>query len=442
MHLSGAYARICNHRGDGRAETTTRPAAARAGTGSSLRGGIVSWTTKAKDLGIANTQGHTILQPGLLGRGPGVAGITFAPLELFGAMARCHYTHLINPHAVTWEVQHMASLLEQHVDDYTHPFDILSSADTMKDYVKSYFVGTVAAGIAYLVMVNDGYVWSDHWENLAGGAPGVTKSPDFVFSSPTHGTALMESKGTRSATTSAFNTTVSNGYDQQVEPHLGQWIGGAQATHGYSIGAHLTTATQASLNIHHTAVPASAAGGGAAGGSPTSVQRQSFATAFTLAHGPSLGQQIREGRAQQPFVFFRFAWAGRTWVTKSWPGSGVTLGPDPGGRWLLGGPRPQQDFTFAIQEDRAAQALGLFLAASGETRFPGDRDADFGEFIAYDKGMSRVRSERGEGLEGVIFPDGLAVLGDVIVPRMEPVFWDGYSGNFQPIIGGAWRARF
>lgn len=402
----------------------------------------MTWSTKDKDLAVANTQGHTILQAGLLGRSPGVAGITFAPLELFGAMARCHYTHLINPHAVTWEVQHMASLLEQHVDDYTNPFDILSSADTMKDYVKSYFVGTVAAGIAYLVMINDGYVWSDHWENLAGGAPGVTKSPDFVFSSPVHGTALMESKGTRSASPATFDGTVSDGYDLQVEPHLGQWVGGAQATHGYAIGAHLTTITQASLNIHHTAVPASVGGGGAPGGSSSSVQRHSFATAFTLAHGPTLGQQIREGRAQQPFVFFRFPWAGRTWVTKTWPRSGLTLGHDPAGGELSGGPRPQQAFTFALQEDRAASALGLFLSPAGEGRLPGRRDPDVAEPLDYDKGIARIRSERGEGMEGAIFPDGLAVLGDVHVPHVQTVVWDGYSGSFQPIIDGSWRDRF
>ncbi len=407
----------------------------------------MTWTTKAKDLGVANAQGHLILQPGLVGRAPGVQAINFTPLELFGAMARCHYTHLVNPHAVTWEVQHMASLLEQHVDDVSNPFEILASADTLKDYVKSYFVGTVAAGIAYLVMVNDGYVWSDHWENLVGGAPGVTKSPDFVFASPLHGVGLMESKGTRSAPATVFDQTVAAGYTQQLEPHLGHTIGAATATHGYSIGSHLVNSTLATLNVHHTAVPAPAGGGAGDAGSPSTVQRHSFATAFTLAHGPNLGRQIRAGRAAQPFLFFRFWWAGRSWVSKVHPEGGARIGPDPGADWLWRGPRPKQPLSFAIQEDRAAAALARFLEPATRPERPGREDQpspDVGspEPIGYDRGVSRIGSERGEGTAGVIFPDGFAVLGKVQVPQVEDVFWDGVAGRFAPIVDATWQDRF
>lgn len=50
----------------------------------------MTWATKAKDLAISNTQGHTVLQAGLVDCSPGITAIKFTPLELFGAMARCH----------------------------------------------------------------------------------------------------------------------------------------------------------------------------------------------------------------------------------------------------------------------------------------------------------------------------------------------------------------
>jgi hypothetical protein len=63
--------------------------------------------------------------------------------------------------------------------------------------------------IPYLVMIRDGYVWADHFEQLKGGAAGVTATPDFVFSRPNDAAvALVESKGTRSARQNAFETTV------------------------------------------------------------------------------------------------------------------------------------------------------------------------------------------------------------------------------------------
>ncbi len=404
----------------------------------------MTWLTKAKDLGISSTQGHTILQPGLLDRAPAITAINFTPLELYGAMARCHYTHLLNPHAVSWEVKHMASLLEQHVDDTSHPFDLLASADTMKDFVQTYFIGTVAAGIAYLVMINDGYVWSDHWENLVPKPPGRTrKAPDFVFASPMHGTALMESKGTRSAMASAFNTTVSDGYDHQVEPHLGRAIGGSTATHGYAIGSHLVSTTQASLNIHHTRVPASVGGGGAAAGSPTSIQRHSYATAFSLAHGPDLGRQIRTGEAREPQGFVRYWWAGRSWVSSARPGPVREILRDVGQTWFSGGPEPEQPVSFAIQEDRAVAALRRFLPPAREAdarvyRIPFD---EAGDSLGFKRGIERIAAERGEGAEGAIFPDGFAVIGALREPPAELVFWDGYEGVFRPLVDG-WRDRF
>jgi len=73
------------------------------------------------------------------------------------------------------------ALVEQHVDDNKNTFAIENSSDNFKDYVKSYFVGTIASGLAYLAMIKDGYTWSDHFENVGGGNPNVKRKPDFAF---------------------------------------------------------------------------------------------------------------------------------------------------------------------------------------------------------------------------------------------------------------------
>src|SRR5438552_3789389 len=81
----------------------------------------------------------------------------------------------------------------------------------------------------------------------------TARTPDFVFSRPgAADVALVESKGTRSATVSGFDTTVRDGYTKQVEPHLGHMVGTATASHGFCIGGWLTDPAKAELNVHHT----------------------------------------------------------------------------------------------------------------------------------------------------------------------------------------------
>jgi hypothetical protein len=275
------------------------------------------WTSRRKDLAVTGVVPHPNGDPRVVGRAPRVTTLNFTPFALFGAMARCHYTHLVNPSLVGWEAAHMQSLLEQHVEDQSPDFAILGSADTMKDYVKAYFAGTVAAGLAYLAMISDGYVWSDHWENIAGskGAAGVRKSPDFVFADPNGAVALMESKGSCAASLADFDRTVTDGYVDQVEKHLGHCVGGAVASHGYCIGSHMTSPVQAALRIHHTDPFTASAPTAGPSDPPPDVQRSSYASAFTLAHGPALRTAIREGAMRGPIVFFEFEGAGRTWLS-------------------------------------------------------------------------------------------------------------------------------
>src|SRR5262245_23419041 len=115
----------------------------------------MAWSTKTKDLSVTSVNPHGLspVPVGVTGRAPANLRISFSPTDLFGAGARCTHMHIINPSAATPESLIISSLVEQHVDDTSTDFAVLKTADSFKDYVKSYFAGTVAAGLAYLQMI-------------------------------------------------------------------------------------------------------------------------------------------------------------------------------------------------------------------------------------------------------------------------------------------------
>ncbi|WCT79083.1 hypothetical protein [Novosphingobium humi] len=393
----------------------------------------MTWTSKIKDLSLHSATAHPTGGSGIVGRVPGVSKINFGPLDLYGAAARCGHLHAINPALVTPESLMIAALVEQYVDDVSSDFAILSGAANFKDFVKSYFAGTVASGLAYLQMINEGYVWSDHFENVGGGNTAVAKSPDFVFDGPGTGVALVESKGTRSARLTAFDGTVDTGYTDQVEPHLGFTVGGANASHGYCIGGWLTSTTKAELLIHHTAVPVAVGGGGSRSQPSSTIQRQNYATAFTLAHSAQLGEQLRGGEADGRYdvPFLRIEWGGRSWLTGlaslgwpawRWDDEFARLPPSISQRarrrYLFGQRLP----IFAIEETIASAVLGRFLSVdSASADFaiqPIDREVDF-----------VTRADDGSQ-SGAVFPDGLAVIRSDF--RIEnPIVWDPKSRQFR-----------
>ncbi|AKC86871.1 hypothetical protein WQ53_09010 [Pseudoxanthomonas suwonensis] len=244
-------------------------------------------------------------------------------MELFGAMARTYHTHLIDPDIVTVQSQYMALMLMHHVDDISSEFAILASADAIKDYGKSYFAGTVAAGIAYLAMVRDGYIWMGHLEQMGKGNAAASKMADYAFLG-SDGVAIMEAKGSRGSSSSSFNRTVRRGYLDQVKPHLGHDFNGVRPSHGYCIGAHLKSPTRADLRIHHTSTPdrrtddmhsPNGIDQIGRGRSAAEVQRHNYATVLSLVHGAALAGQFLRGlvsRSDSPgFTFFR--WRGRDW---------------------------------------------------------------------------------------------------------------------------------
>jgi hypothetical protein len=357
-------------------------------------------------------------------------------------MARCHYTHLVDPHVVSWEIVHMAKLLERHVDNLSADFEILTTVDTMKDYVKAYFVGTVASGLAYLSMANEGYVWSDHWENVARShQSGTRKSPDFIFAGPTFGLSLMESKGTRGDQLRTFDRTVSRGYTDQVEPHLGKAVGGIIATNGYCIGSHLTGPSTASFRIDHTALPAGMRpSAGLPALIPSAVLRHNYGTAFSLVHGPWLGEAIRRGSGGEAALFLRFKWAGRTWVTSKIGLAVVNtrVGKTGQGRWRWALRQPQSSFAFALLERVAEAALGRFLASGREDSDDSLLGEDEQKAFLTGNQIERVAVEASaaerSGMGGVIFRDGLAVISQLEQIEFDMVAWSATEARFVSFV--------
>ena len=389
------------------------------------------WTSQAKDISIASQTDHPSNNSALIARPPGVTTINFTPAEFFGAAARCCYLHVINPALVTQESAMIKALVEQHVDNTSTDFAIEKSADQFKDYVKSYFSGTVASGLAYLAMIKDGYTWSDHFENFTGGNQNVTKSPDFVFARRGQGDiALVESKGSRSATSGSFNTTVNDGYTDQVEPHLGYTVGTSTATHGFCIGSLLTSKNKAELNIHYTDVVTALGGSGPSTlpGSSAAVQRNNYATAFRLVHSESLSGQVRNGRIEDASISFRyFDWMGKRWLTAN-VGAFTEAYPMVAPLTLEIGVAALvwNAPTFALESTTALNILGSLSGI-----LPGHSEFGF-DIPPISPGLIREASTASEG-GAAIFPDGLAVfIRNNIIEKSQPIVWLRGTGDLVP----------
>ncbi len=162
--------------------------------------------------------------------------------------------------------------------------------------------GSSAAGVAYLQMIRDGYVWCDHFENqlLLETAP-TKRSPDFVFSRPNHtDVAITESKATHGSSRKQFGRSVENGYVEQVEPYLGMQISGATVSHGFAIGSWMTSPTRAELVIDHTAVPVLATPPDDVPSDPTAVKRGNYLTVLALMFGSAAARGARDGTWPSP----------------------------------------------------------------------------------------------------------------------------------------------
>ena len=386
----------------------------------------MTWTSKSKNLRVHSVIPHTEPPSGAVkGRAPNVLAMSFSPQELYGAMARCSHLHTVNPDAVTFESEGCRHLISQHVDDTAENFFILESAKRLKDFSRTHMVGVVGAGLAYLQMVRDGYVWCDHFEklSLAGSAP-TKKSPDFVFSRPGNDdVAITESKATSGTQRKSFQARVTRGYQEQVAPFLGMKVGGSLASHGYSIGSWMTSATRAELLIDHTAIPETPSPSHDPG-SPIDIRRGNYLTALSLMFGPLIASAIKAG---------------------SWPESDIGLLTTTwlGREWLLGFPAPHLGTRFWGGENKKLSenidwtswplinefALDLEVAEAVFKSFSG-LDTSYDPLTEIEV-MNEDLMARARMAGGAIFPDGLAVIGkpELIGPS-KVSYWNPQTTQF------------
>ncbi|ESQ92525.1 hypothetical protein ABENE_07770 [Asticcacaulis benevestitus DSM 16100 = ATCC BAA-896] len=371
---------------------------------------------------VALVQPHVSFHPLAKDRPPTVTTISFTPSEMFGAAARCSHLIPVDPTLVTPESKIVKALVREYVDDHSADFAILRTANTLKDYVKGYLAGTVAAGLAYLVMVREGYVWAGHFEILKGGNPASRRRPDFVFAAPGGDIALMESKGSRSYSRKAFHVMVEDGYKGQVEPHIGFSVGGATASHGFSIGSYLKSKKKAEFHIHHTAQPVIADDpvdqDPPEAQSVEAIMRANYATVFSLVHSPDLGRAILRGETRHRVGFIEFDWRGLTW----WAAR-------PEERALNLGTAITEEYIFAIEASRARTVLSHFLEP-----FPDQPD-----LILPRLPIERFGEESApEDDSGAIFPDGLAVVSRIATLTGDITRWRSQQWMAAMTRGVSW----
>lgn len=254
---------------------------------------MTTWTKTniAKTIAVPVKTGHTppVNCSGVI---PTKTTLSFDAHELALAVAYCAYLDHIPKAQEAEHARSMSAMIDMHIDPKSDDFALLPSAGKLKDFVGTYLTGVVAAGLSYLFMQAEGYVWFGHFEKGNGGNPGATKSPDFVFEhGVTHELAISESKGTRKKKGQAF---ARKGYERQVAPHLGYPIYHGTATRGFCVGSRFGDTLKADLVVHYTK-PAPVAPAGGSGnatptaqvprGQPSQVQQRSFARSMELVFG-------------------------------------------------------------------------------------------------------------------------------------------------------------
>lgn len=394
---------------------------------------MAGWSTSAKRLEIVKQTPHPCATPSVGGAPLTVTVFDFTPVEFYLAAAFCSHMHPVSPSAASPEAKMIRALVAHHVDDAKPDFAIEATADGFKDYVKSYFSGTVATALAFIGMQRNGYRWSGHFEHLR--PPSAKgRSPDFVFASPVFGTCLVESKGTRSANSGAFDGVVEDGYLMQVERHLGtSLVGGAFPSHGYCIGSWMTSVSRAELVVHHSF--ATPAGSGAAskvgaggrigdgdGRGIKAVQRQDMGTVFTLVFGARWGEAVRAGRIDELPVLIQIEWMERSWIAAAnWPADFVLELPLKSFRTSFPvGRRVFRDYAFMIERSVLATALRRYGAEGDDMA----ADTDFPTFDADDVAMARRSG-------GALLGDGLAAVPAFTRVRASRVEWNRRTGEFE-----------
>lgn len=385
----------------------------------------MTWASRAKTIKITKDVPHLNHAVGLVEGHLGATDFNFTPAELFGAMAQCSHLHTFDPRAASVEWTMAQILVQHHVDDTTSEFETLKSVNSLKDFMKGNLAGAIAAGIAHLTMIKNGYDWHAHFEKVAFGNSKVKKRPDFVFLDGHHNAALVESKGSATGSLSSLDKRTEKGYIDQVEPHLGSTSHGIVADRGFCIGTFIKPKSNAQIRVHRTSVPATPGTlAPLSGPSPAAgaIIRADLARVFAMVHSPQLGLAVSLGEPPPSLTFLRANRHGYNWLFwRPWFSEFDPLVSAPFG-WIL-----------AIEQLIAERAL---IALTGEqnavsTRGRPERVPRSRLFEQIEPFMAWSSLTGTRDFRDAYFPDGMAVLESKALD-LDLVRWDGkarFVGN-------------
>lgn len=379
----------------------------------------MTWASQVKTIKITKDVPHLNSNVGLVDGHLGTTDFNFTPAELFGAIAQCSHLHTFDPWAASVEWTMAQILVQHHVDDTTSEFETLKSVNSLKDFMKGSLAGAIAAGMAYLTMIKNGYHWHAHFETVALGQPKVKKRPDFVFLDGHHNAALVESKGSATGSISSLDKRTEKGYVDQVEPHLGSTSHGIVAARGFCIGTFIRPKSKAQVRVHRTSVPAAAGPTAPSSGpSPTAgaIVRADLARIFTMVHSPQLGSAIGLGDPLPSVFFFRTNRYGYNWLfLRPWFPEFDTFVGTPF-EWIL-----------AIEQGIAEHALSVLTGekTAVPTRGRPESVLDSLNFEEIEPFMAWSNLTGTRDFREAYFPDGLAVLDTKMLDRLDLVRWDG-----------------
>ena len=372
--------------------------------------------------------------------------INFSPAQLYGSVARANALPGASVNVIRGLAASAQMLIEQLVDDNPRDFAFTNDVLSFADARRTAFSGDIGAGITDRYMESLGYVWRDNARSIVPTGPVA----DFVYDGPPTGTAgvvLAEAKGsiTSTVTPNAMASTVSTGYQRQVEPHIGTAPRGTTILHGYAVG--IASRPGDPTSYIHVEEPAASASGPSGGGPGPAASPGGGTSGGTTrgdgeGDGPGFGDDKRKDSEQigrpNPVVALGnyravFALVGAETVVRvidniRLPGesAGEKLRPqlfirvkDGADSYLMG-----MDFwrPFAIHEKVARAFLGQLRLDSATEK------QSFSLPIFPNR---TAASEKGEPPNTQLFPDGLALLGGYARAHGPDVEWDPNTGKFS-----------
>jgi hypothetical protein len=328
------------------------------------------------------------------------------------------------------------------VDEGGVIFELKDGIRDLADFERNSFVGRIAAGVTDLLMNELGYIWR---ANASEAIPTREALGDFLYTGGPVGrqVVLAESKGTAGvrATANSIRRKVTDAYERQVRPHVGEVTPLGQIVHGYAVALSIFPNSPAFVHVAETErpasrppVPASAVASGeiSIGVESANVVLSALSADFKLIRAPGISAELAEMRGLSSSLgaslgsqtLQRVRIGRRTFLTE-FRDQDLQLTQQ------IRYPTSRSGF-FAIDETVAEAALGAVSAFSANKQrddngllsaFVDNRTSDQGEPFA----QSTVGVDVEDGI--VLFSDGLAYITKKLRRRRDDVRqWTSKSG--------------